>query len=63
MLLRLAARLHRSRSPRALPPIDLVVEGGDALSLQFPSGWLADHRLTRADLQDEAVAGLTLRFG
>jgi exopolyphosphatase/guanosine-5'-triphosphate,3'-diphosphate pyrophosphatase len=66
VLLRLSARLHRSRSPHTLPPIDLIIEGGDALSLQFPEGWLDDHPLTRADLETEAeslaAAGLRLRF-
>jgi exopolyphosphatase/guanosine-5'-triphosphate,3'-diphosphate pyrophosphatase len=53
LLLRLAALLHRSRSPAALP--DFRLEGRKKwLSLRMPAGWLDAHPLTRADLEREA---------
>lgn len=62
-VLRIAIRLHRSRSERDLPPLRLQASG-DALQLGLPDGYLAAHPLTRADLQAEqrdlAAAGLTL---
>ncbi|EXI69572.1 MAG: Exopolyphosphatase [Candidatus Accumulibacter adjunctus] len=65
-LLRLAVVLHRGRSSEPLPPIALQVDR-QRLHLLFPSGWLAAHPLTRADLQIEAAllakAGFALRFG
>lgn len=51
-LLRLAVLLQRSRSHEALPPIRLEA-GERSLSMQFPSGWLARHPLTGADLDQE----------
>ncbi len=63
VLLRLAVRLHRTRSSRSLPPIIIQVEGND-LAMRFPAGWLTEHPLKRADLEDEAsllpAAGFTL---
>ena len=53
VLLRLAVVLHRGRSNEPLPEISLRVQR-QRLRLQFPSGWLAAHPLTRADLQHEA---------
>jgi exopolyphosphatase/guanosine-5'-triphosphate,3'-diphosphate pyrophosphatase len=52
VLLRLAVLLHRARGPRALPEIDLKARGR-VLELVFPKGWLADHPLTAADLDQE----------
>jgi exopolyphosphatase/guanosine-5'-triphosphate,3'-diphosphate pyrophosphatase len=52
VLLRLAALLHRSRSPSDLPAISLVT-GKDSLELKFPQGWLDDNPLTVADLEQE----------
>ena len=52
-LLRLAVRLHRSRSEVALPPLELTVSGED-LALGFPEGWLSLHPLTAAELEREA---------
>lgn len=52
VLLRLAVLLHRGRERGALPPIK-VTAGARSLQLAFPSRWLADHPLTRADLQQE----------
>jgi exopolyphosphatase/guanosine-5'-triphosphate,3'-diphosphate pyrophosphatase len=52
-ILRLAVLLNRGRSPGALPSIDF--EGGKkSLALSFPAGWLEEHPLTEADLEDEA---------
>ena len=52
-ILRLAARLHRTRSSRSLPDIALAAEGTD-LVLTFPPGWLDENPLKAADLEDEA---------
>jgi exopolyphosphatase / guanosine-5'-triphosphate,3'-diphosphate pyrophosphatase len=52
VLLRLAALLHRSRSPTDLPAISLA-PGKDSLELKFPQGWLDDNPLTAADLEQE----------
>ncbi len=52
VLLRLAALLHRSRSPSDLPTIALST-GNDFLELKFPQGWLDDNPLTAADLEQE----------
>jgi len=52
-ILRLAARLHRTRSSRSLPDIILDAEG-DTLTMTFPPGWLEENPLKRADLEDEA---------
>ncbi len=65
VLLRIARRLCRSRSPRPTEPTRIVVEG-DSVDLAFPDGWLDAHPLSRADLDEEAEllrgAGFTLRF-
>jgi exopolyphosphatase / guanosine-5'-triphosphate,3'-diphosphate pyrophosphatase len=52
LLLRLAVLLHRGRSSVALPEIRLTARA-DSLEMRFPSGWLDDHPLTVADLQNE----------
>jgi exopolyphosphatase/guanosine-5'-triphosphate,3'-diphosphate pyrophosphatase len=52
VLLRLAVLLHRGRSPRAVPDVELQVKGR-AIELRFPKGWLAEHPLTAADLEQE----------
>jgi len=52
VLLRLAVLLHRGRGPRALPEIDLQARGR-SLEVTFPKGWLAEHPLTAADLEQE----------
>jgi exopolyphosphatase/guanosine-5'-triphosphate,3'-diphosphate pyrophosphatase len=66
VLLRLAVLLHRARGPRALPEIDLRPKGR-SLEALFPKGWLDQHPLTAADLEQEAeflrVAGFRLRVG
>jgi exopolyphosphatase/guanosine-5'-triphosphate,3'-diphosphate pyrophosphatase len=66
VLLRLAVVLHRSRSRQSLPPLQLRVDG-QQLELRFPTGWLEEHPLTRADLEVEAEylnqADFRLEFG
>ena len=52
LILRLASRLTRTRSPRPRPWIDVTV-GERALRLDFPAGWLEERPLTVADLQSE----------
>ena len=52
-LLRIAVRLHRGRSDRPLPEIDLEANGRQLL-MAFPPGWLDEHALTKAALRDEA---------
>jgi exopolyphosphatase/guanosine-5'-triphosphate,3'-diphosphate pyrophosphatase len=61
LLLRLAVLLHRGRSPVALPEIRLTPRA-DALELRFPPGWLDDHPLTVADLQNEIENLKTVGF-
>jgi exopolyphosphatase/guanosine-5'-triphosphate,3'-diphosphate pyrophosphatase len=54
LLLRLAVLLNRSRRARATPAPRLEVpEAG--VTVEFPEGWLAQHPLTRADLEVEAA--------
>ncbi len=65
VLLRLAVVLHRGRHNMDLAGLK-VAASPNTLSLSFPSGWLAGHPLTEADLAREAsylkVAGMTLRI-
>lgn len=65
VLLRLATRLSRTRSPNPRPPIALSVEG-PTIALTFPDGWLSQRPLTLADLEMEAgrvaQAGFELRW-
>lgn len=65
VVLRLAVLLRRSRSPSALPAIAASAEGR-TLELRFPGGWLADHPLSRADLEQERdyleTVGVELRL-
>ena len=53
VLLRLAVRLARSRSPRPLPPFTASARKS-ALELSFPADWIEGHPLTHADLAEEA---------
>lgn len=53
LLLRLAVLLHRSRSTARLPRFRICVEK-QKVELNFPAGWLEQHPLTRADLEQEA---------
>ena len=65
LLLRLAVLMHRSRQPEDLPPLALAFADTRTI-LRFPQGWLADHPLTAADLEQEAEymqgAGLMLDY-
>jgi exopolyphosphatase / guanosine-5'-triphosphate,3'-diphosphate pyrophosphatase len=65
ILLRIAVLLHRSHSEVTPPAMDFSARG-KTLQLQFPSGWLAEHPLTEADLLQEALyqksIGYTLKF-
>jgi exopolyphosphatase/guanosine-5'-triphosphate,3'-diphosphate pyrophosphatase len=64
VLLRLAVLLHRGRGPSSLPATELVARGR-SLDVTFPRGWLAEHPLTAADLEQEIeylrAAGFKLR--
>jgi exopolyphosphatase/guanosine-5'-triphosphate,3'-diphosphate pyrophosphatase len=51
-LLRIAVRLHRSRSPRAVPAFKLSARKKE-LRLEFERGWLDLHSLSRADFEEE----------
>ncbi len=53
VLLRLAVVLHRSQSDVELPAIKLNVEQ-KKIKLEFPEGWLEEHPLTKADLEQES---------
>jgi exopolyphosphatase/guanosine-5'-triphosphate,3'-diphosphate pyrophosphatase len=52
LVLRLAALMHRGHSSQQLPAIKLLPRGR-SLTIEFPRGWLKDHALTIADLQQE----------
>ena len=54
-LLRLAVRLHHTRSDEALPELQIEARKS-RMKLTFPKGWLRDRPLTRADLEKEVVA-------
>jgi exopolyphosphatase/guanosine-5'-triphosphate,3'-diphosphate pyrophosphatase len=54
LLLRLAVRLNRSRSPRAAPA-PRVTAGRRSLALVFPASWLAARPMTEADFAEEAA--------
>ncbi len=53
VILRIAVRLHRSRSAIALPAIDARADGSK-LTLLIDAEWVKDNPLTRADLEAEA---------
>ena len=53
ILLRLAVLLHRSRSPDRIPRLKFKVSV-NSLRISFPAGWLDNHQLTNADLEQEA---------
>lgn len=52
LVLRIAARLHHARCDEATPIMTLQASGS-ALTLSFPDGWLDEHPLTQADLEQE----------
>ncbi|MFN9739069.1 MAG: exopolyphosphatase [Pseudomonadota bacterium] len=63
VLLRLAALLHRARTPEPLP--DIAVKAGErSLRVALPRQWLDAHTLTRADLDQERkqLAALNLKL-
>ncbi len=64
ILLRLGILLNRSRRPIEFPAIRMQMSVSQ-IQLEFPEGWLADHPLTAADLEQEAeylrAAGFDLR--
>ena len=53
VILRLAALLHRSRSPTT-KPYPLLHPDGEHLRLRFPDDWLARHPQTLLELEQEA---------
>ncbi len=53
-LLRLAVCLNRDRGSATLPRIDAHGRGS-SVSLAFPSGWLDENPLTKADLDEEVT--------
>lgn len=53
VILRLAVRLSRSRSPRPLPAFSVTARRS-TLELGFPADWIEGHPLTHADLLEEA---------
>ena len=65
LLLRVARRLHRRRSPKPLPSIEARGAVGE-VTLKFPDGWLEERPLTVADLRQEKTLakkqGIELTF-
>jgi exopolyphosphatase/guanosine-5'-triphosphate,3'-diphosphate pyrophosphatase len=63
VILRLAVLLHRARHPMDLPVIRIAWTES-RVELRFPPGWLEEHPLAAADLEQEAeylrVAGIVL---
>lgn len=53
VVLRLAVRLARSRSPGPLPPFTVATRK-NGLEVGFPADWIDGHPLTQADLAEEA---------
>jgi exopolyphosphatase/guanosine-5'-triphosphate,3'-diphosphate pyrophosphatase len=54
VLLRLAVLLNHARSKNPLPPFRLTAQEA-ALDLEFPPGWISEHPLTCANLDQEAA--------
>ena len=54
VIFRLAVVLNRSRSAQPIPVPKLAVKRG-GYAIEFPSGWLDENSLTRADLGEEAA--------
>ena len=53
LLLRVATRIHRRRSPRP-PPSVVAHPSKRRLKLVFPDGWLEERPLTRMDFEEDA---------
>ncbi len=64
VILRLAALLHRGRSPNSRPRPQVEVQG-DTLLLNFPDDWLDRHPLNRMELEQESefLKGTGIRLG
>ena len=64
IILRIAVLLHRGRSATSLPKI-LLHAKGRSLDITFPKGWIDEHPLTAADLDNEVdhlkASGIKLR--
>ncbi len=54
VMLRLAVVLHRGRADNALPAFWVVPIGTGEIKLSFPRKWLAEHPLTKLDLEQES---------
>lgn len=54
LLFRICVLMHRSRGTEPLPKFDIKANK-KSIKLQFPNGWLENHSLTRADLEQEAT--------
>lgn len=54
ILLRLSILLHRSRSSKPIPLLELE-PGDNTLAVRFSNGWLEKYSLTKADLEQEAT--------
>ncbi len=61
VLLRIAARIHRRRSPRPPPRVSVEVSAR-AIMLSFPDNWLEERPLSRADLEEDATMLRTLGY-
>jgi len=61
LLLRMAVLLHRSHSDEVQPVPRFYAEE-KKLSLRFSEGWLAEHPLTEADLEQEAAYLQSAKF-
>jgi exopolyphosphatase / guanosine-5'-triphosphate,3'-diphosphate pyrophosphatase len=63
-LLRLSAVMHRARSSEPLPGLKVSAQGMSAIRLRFPTDWLNQHPLTRADLklEHDAMEKLGMRL-
>jgi len=61
ILLRMAVLLHRSHSD-TVQPVPVFTAADKALSLSFAAGWLAEHPLTAADLEQEGAYLQTAKF-
>ena len=54
VLLRLAVVLHRGRAENTLPAFWVAPTGSGEIRITFPRKWLAEHPLTKLDLEQES---------
>ncbi|MCY4058873.1 MAG: Ppx/GppA phosphatase family protein [Gammaproteobacteria bacterium] len=54
VLLRLAVVLHRGRTENTLPAFWVAPTGAGEIRITFPRKWLAEHPLTKLDLEQES---------